>query len=419
MMSTEHSWEPGPKQPFYLKLLNALYTYWDNYIVANAGVSLLILAEFLNSIMIVSCKLLETDKDTIPIHPIQILFVRMIVTYICCLAYMFLTKSVPDAPWGPRELRPMLALRGFAGFFGVFGLYFPLQYLSLSDSVAITFLVPMVTPLLAWMILQERYSILEAVCLVVSLGGVLLIARPSFLFGSNEASDVNDEIESLSTQERLIAIGVALVGVCAILSVYIILRKIGHRVHALLSVSYFALWCVILTFFAIIATPSLLFILPQSSRQWFLFTVIGFTGFFMQFSMTAGVQRVKAGKASLLTYVSMVFAIVWDLLVWHHFPSVLSWLGIVLIVGNAAIVLRYQPTQKASDGENADYESVPPEVPNDNERDLIALDFIERNETRKEGGVRADNEADINEADGYEEADRNDQTEIWRQRSRE
>ena len=226
-------------------------TVYHSYIMPNTGISLLILSQFFNSIMVTTCKLLVTDKDfNTPIHPLQILFVRMFITYFCCLLYMLLTRSVPDAPFGPRNLRWLLALRGFVGFFGVFGLYFSLQYLSLSDAVAITFLIPMVTGFLAWVILHERYSVIEGVCSIVSLGGVILIAKPHFIFGAqsdSETSSVDEAVESSSTEKRLLATGVGLVGVCGASTVYIVLRKIGKAAHPLLSVSYFALTCCVIT----------------------------------------------------------------------------------------------------------------------------------------------------------------------------
>ncbi|KAK6202716.1 uncharacterized protein RJT21DRAFT_21292 [Scheffersomyces amazonensis] len=316
------------------------------YISPNVGVSLLILSQFFNSIMVTTCKLLVTDKDfNVPIHPLQILFVRMFITYICCLLYMLLTRSVPDAPFGAKSLRPLLFLRGIVGFFGVFGLYFSLQYLSLSDAVAITFLIPMVTAFLAWTMLRESYSILEAVCSIISLGGVILIAKPHFIFGSESDSEtsVDESIESSSTEKRLLATAVGLVGVCGASSVYIILRKIGKQAHPLLSVSYFALTCCIITFVAILIIPGLSFVLPSNGYQWLLFCLIGFSGFFMQFSLTAGVQRVAAAKASLMSYSNMVFALMWDLTIWGHLPGILSLLGIILIISNAYIIIRYKP----------------------------------------------------------------------------
>lgn len=321
---------------------------YEKYILPNVGISLLILSQLFNSIMITTCKLLITDKEfQTPIHPLQILFARMIITYICCVAYMFVTKCVPDAPFGPKKLRNLLFMRGAFGFFGVFGLYFSLQYLSLSDAVAITFIVPMVTAFLAWVILHERYSLIEAACGIISLGGVILIAKPNFIFGESELSG-DDSIESSSTEKRLLASGIGLIGVLGASSVYIILRKIGHDAHPLLSVSYFALTCVLISFISIISLPSLSFAVPQNNYQWFLFFLIGVFGFLMQFSLTAGVQRVNAGRAALMSYTNMVFAIIWDLIFWGHLPGILSILGIIIIIGNAFIVVKYKPNDNTS-----------------------------------------------------------------------
>lgn len=339
--------------------------------------------------MVTTCKLLVTDKDfNTPIHPVQILFVRMIITYICCVVYMYTTKSVPDYPFGPPEIRKLLIIRGVVGFFGVFGLYFLLQYLSLSDAVAITFIIPMTTAFLAWFILHEHYSWLEGICGVVSLGGVILIAKPNFIFGNNEeTSSPNEAIESLSTEKRLLATGVGLIGVMGASSVYIILRKIGKRAHPLLSVSYFSLICVVFTFTLLVILPGLSFALPQNGYQWFLFGLIGFSGFLMQFSLTAGVQRVKAARAALITYTNMIFAIIWDLVIWGHLPGILSFLGIFLILGMAGTMIYFKPNEEKSivpslDLENgtssaSEYKTLGTnEQHGSGEEDIVLQDFI-------------------------------------------
>ena len=69
----------------------------------------------------------------------------------------------------------------------------------------------------------------------------------------------------------------------------------------------------------------------------------------MQFSLTAGVQRVKASRASLMAYSGMIFAVVWDVSIWHHFPGMLSLLGITLIIGNAIIILKFKPQKEDSE----------------------------------------------------------------------
>lgn len=313
----------------------------------NLGISLLLLSQCLNSVMILTCKLLESDKDWLePITPVQILFARMSITYVCCVIYMLITKRVDDAPFGPKHLRPILITRGVLGFLGVFGLYFSLQYLSLSDAVAITFLIPLVTPFFAWIVLNERYSVIEAVCAVLSFGGILLIAKPDFIFGGKPLQEIpeSDTAESSSSELRVLATVVALVGVCGASSVYVVLRKIGKAAHPLISVSYFALVTCVICFFSTILIPSLSFQVPLTLKQWFLFILIGLSGFFMQFCLAAGLQREKAGRSSLMIYSNMIFALFWDFVIWNHVPGLLSMLGTAVIVGNAYLVIRLKPT---------------------------------------------------------------------------
>lgn len=326
----------------------------------NTGVVLLLTSQFLNSIMILTCKLLESDKDfEVPISPVQILFVRMLITYCLCLLYMVVTRSVEDAPFGPKSQRPFLLLRGIFGFFGVFGMYYSLQYLSLSDAVSISFLTPMVTAFFAWVLLSEKYSVLEAICAVVSLAGVLLIAKPSFLFGSESEAEVpeNDNAESSSSRLRLVATAMGLMGVCGASAVYVLLRKIGKLAHPLISVSYFALLTCLVTFAATLLIPSLSFQTPHTPRQWFLFVLIGISGFFMQFCLAAGLQREKAGKSSLMVYPNMVFALFWDFVIWDHLPGLLSILGTTLIIGNAFLVIKYKPAGNDQNEANGDIEN--------------------------------------------------------------
>lgn len=346
--------------------------FYENTILPNAGVSLLLTSQFLNSIMILTCKLLEGDADfETPISPVQILFVRMFITYVCCVLYMVITGSVEDAPFGPKLQRTLLVVRGIMGFFGVFGLYFSLQYLSLSDAVSITFLIPMVTTFFAWIVLSERYSVLEGACALCSLAGVLLIAKPDFLFGGEAEVPENDSAES-SSELRLLATAVGLIGVCGASSVYVVLRKIGKLCHPLISVSYFALITCVVTFVITLVTPSLTFQAPHNFRQWFLFCLIGFSGFFMQFCLAAGLQREKAGKSAMMIYSNMVFALFWDLVIWGHVPGLLSILGTGLIVANAFIIIKYKPTTEEPHEADVEADAVKYHNPDD----IVLDDFI-------------------------------------------
>ncbi|SCU89152.1 LAME_0E02388g1_1 [Lachancea meyersii CBS 8951] len=322
----------------------------NEYLKPNIGLVYLLTANLFNSAMVVSTKLLETDQTLEkPITPLQILVVRMFITYVGTVIYMYWNRStIEHVPWGPPEMRKWLILRGCTGFFGVFGMYYSLMYLSVPDATVITFLGPSITGVLAWMILHERYTKVEATGALVSLLGVILIVRPTFLFGSPGLQQGNDAVESNDPRDRLVATLVALLGVLGASNVYIIIRYIGNRAHAIMSVSYFALIACIVALVGICVFPSIGFQIPQTGRQWFLFSLIGFSGFFMQLLLTMGIQKERAGRGAFMSYSQVIYALIWDLLIWHHLPGIWSWCGMFVIVGSAVCVIKYKPKPQAA-----------------------------------------------------------------------
>lgn len=320
------------------------------YLKPNIGLVFLVIAQFFNSLMVVSTKVLETDHelDTIedqePIKPLQILLVRMGMTYVGTLIYMYMNrKTIDNVPFGAPSMRKWLVLRGFTGFFGVFGMYFSLMYLTISDAVLITFLTPTVTVIMAWIVLRERFTKMEAIGSIVSLCGVILIVRPSFLFGT--PSTPLDSAESEDTRDRLTATIVALIGVLGASAVYIIIRFIGNKAHAIMSVSYFSLIVTIISFVGILVIPSMRFQVPKNLKQWLLFTNLGFCGFIFQLLLTLGIQKERAGRGSLMSYTQLIYAIFWDVSLWHHWPNLWSWLGMLIIGGTTILVVKFKPKE--------------------------------------------------------------------------
>lgn len=342
--SIRHRYYQFKKIPLRVRL----YNIWNSLIYSYAGVKLLLLSQFFNAGMAATTRLLETTSDP-PFHPLQILFVRMTITYVGCFAFMY-WKGIPDFIIGPPGVRLLLMLRGTVGFFGVFGLYYSVNYLELSDATVITFLTPTMAAILAWLFLGEKLIPAELAGGFVALLGVLLIARPAFIMDwfqeSNNAhpGQPNDVPEYL----RLRAIFFALLGVLGAGMAFVTIRWIGKRAHPLISVSYFSAWCVLVSTIGLILIPGLSFVLPQNAYQWMLLFALGICGFLMQFSLTAGIQRVKAGRAAAATYTQILWAIMWERVIWHKLPDLLSFLGGSLIIGSAITVslIKYKQTKK-------------------------------------------------------------------------
>lgn len=370
-----------------------IISFFQTLLFSHAGIKLLLLAQLFNSGMIVTARLLEIDSDP-PFHPFQVLFVRMLVTYICCVTYMYFNK-IPDFLMGPPGYRLLLVARGVIGFFGVFGLYYSVNYLDMSDATVITFLTPTVTAILAWVFLREHLIPLEIVAGFVALCGVVIISRPKFLLG--ELTHKHEYSDDVPQSMRIKAIFVALLGVLGASSVYVIIRKIGKRVHPLISVSYFSLWACIVSALGLIVSPNLGFKFPRTIFQWTLLISLGVCGFLFQFCLTAGIQRVSAARASAVTYTLIIWTLIWEKVIWKKTPSPLSILGGSLIIGSGITVAAYkwyaqrklEKQKKLQEQEEEEEGSIIKDDDNDNN--------IERNHLKRQKLLRKDYQQEQNE----------------------
>lgn len=161
-------------------------------------------------------------------------------------------------------------------------------YLPLADATVITFLAPGLSCWACSILIKEPFTRIEKIGSLISLVGVVFIARPASLFsfsaGTPPASGDGDmaagtngtvvqvpdasNYDNVTPSQRLAAVGIALVGVCGAVSAYTTIRWIGKRAHPLISVNYFALWCTIVSVVAQLTLPGVGFLLPADLKEW-------------------------------------------------------------------------------------------------------------------------------------------------------
>jgi drug/metabolite transporter (DMT)-like permease len=150
------------------------------------------------------------------------------------------------------------------------------------------------------------------------------------------------------------------VGAFGASTAYATIRVIGKRAHSLISVNYFAGIATLGSTIIILVHPDLHFVMPETLSQWGLIAVIGLTGFLLQFLLTEGLQREKGGRATNLTYLQLVFALIIERIIWGTTPAIESFFGAALIISaaiwvslqkNATVV--EQPQVKVVDEESS------------------------------------------------------------------
>jgi drug/metabolite transporter (DMT)-like permease len=251
-------------------------------------------------------------------------------------------------------------------------MWFSMQYLPLAEATVITFLAPMLSGYLCDILLNDPFTRREQLASFIAIAGVVLIARPTSLFGGGHSDNgamlpadqtnstiipeiptvfarvvvgADHEPEAAPTQ-RLGAILVALVGVLGAAGAYTAIRCIGKRAHPLITVTYFSACSTVVSTFALLVGPSLGWhdmnfsglLNISSAYEWFLLLSLGTCGFVMQFIMTAGLggsDGRNANRATAMTYTHMLFAAGFDRWVFGHRMGVVSVVGCGLIVGSA------------------------------------------------------------------------------------
>ncbi|KAI2611700.1 uncharacterized protein GGS25DRAFT_520011 [Hypoxylon fragiforme] len=347
--------------------------WWKSTWKKNKAPLLMFAAQLFGALMNLTARILEVEEGGM--HPMRLLFVRQAMTALGASFYI-LWKRIPHGLLGHKDVRWLLLLRAFCGFFGIYGMWYSVKYIPLAEATVITFLSPNIAGYMCHLLIHDPFTRTEQLGSLVALGGVVLITRPlSLLPGLSSTPTPSDSLEmeavmnattaatsfpegedGVTSIERLVAIGFALLGVFGGAGAITSLRWIGKRAHPLVSINYFSTWCVVVSMVVLSLAPVLDYgqpemrlELPHSIRQWVLLVVIVACGLTMQTLMTAALATEKSNRATAMIYTHMLFAAAFDRWVFGHIMGWTSVTGCGLIVGSALwVALTRQAKEKGT-----------------------------------------------------------------------
>ncbi len=231
------------------------------------------------------------------------------------------------SPWG-RD-RKWLWVRGLLGFGGLSCLYGAVTHLPLAETTMLQHLHPPLAALFAGVFLGEHVPRRIFLATAASLCGVALIAKPDFLFGRS------------TSQLDPLWVGVALLGAVFTAAAYVVVRKLSKSGEdPLVIVFYFPM----VTLPAAIPTMWPDFVWPVG-LEWALLLAIGLATQVGQITLTRGLAILPAAHGTALSYLQVVFAVGWGLVVFGETPDAWAFLGGALVVGSAFWIAR-APTQR-------------------------------------------------------------------------
>ncbi len=276
-----------------------------------SGVRYMVYAAFFFSIMSLLVKIAGQRLPTS-----ELVLARSVIGLI--LTFVLLRRH-KISPWGHQ--RRLLLARGFFGFLGLLCLFYAFTHLPLADATVLQYTNPLFTALLAGIFLNEAMRRKEWLGLVLSVLGILFVAKPSFFLFAPVAS-----LDPF-------AVLMALLGALFAAVAYTLVRKLRETEHHLVVVLYFPL----------VATPaSLPLVIAEgmwpTPTEWLLLLAIGITTQFGQVYLTKGLHRERAGRAMSISYLQIVFAAFWGVVFFAETPDLLGVVGTLLILGGTAVL---------------------------------------------------------------------------------
>jgi drug/metabolite transporter (DMT)-like permease len=249
----------------------------------------------------------------------EVVLARAAVTLVLSVAWL---KSRRIPMWGKRP--GLLLLRGLFGLGGLTCFYYSLTVLPLAEATVIQQTSPILTALLAAVVLRERLDRVLIASLLLSAVGVLVVTRPAVLFAG--------EAKSLDP----FAVMVAVIGAVTSAGAYVVVRILGRSEDPHVTVFYFPL----------VATPILVpFALVKwvwpTPLEWLYLAAVGLFTQIAQIYLTKGLAVERAGRAISVGYVQILFAALWGVLLFGEHPDAWTLVGISLMIsGIVAVALR-------------------------------------------------------------------------------
>lgn len=218
-----------------------------------------------------------------------------------------------------------LLVRGLLGSCGLYCFFYALTVLPLPEVTTIHYVNPVITALVAAVVLRERVGWGLAAALATSLAGVAVVARPQWLFGGAQLLDP-------------FAVGVALVGAVFSAAAFVTVRHLRDTDDPLVVV----LW------FPLVSTPLFLplalrvWVWPEP-HEWLVLLALGVTTQIAQVCLTRGLHVLPAGRGTAVGYVQIAFAMMWGAVVFGESVDAVSLGGAALVVLGLAILVATQP----------------------------------------------------------------------------
>ncbi|PRW33720.1 Solute carrier family 35 member G1 [Chlorella sorokiniana] len=259
-------------------------------------------------------------------------------------SFILLLFTTPDLlrhrvnPFEDPRRRWLLVLRGVLGFLAVSFLYWSVSLLPLAMASTLSFISPIFVAALSPLILREKTPSSLFLGIATALVGMLLVVQPPFLFGGQSGN--------ISLLGVTVGVCQALFNSLSRITVRALSKDSSERMSSIIFGQ--GLIGFLAAAVACIATGD--FQTPSRPRIWGPLLAGGLLGYFYQLALTAGLRLCRAAPAVSLSYLTVIWGLLSDTLLFHQTPNAVSCVGAVVICLSSFFVAQStgQKSQKGS-----------------------------------------------------------------------
>jgi len=220
--------------------------------------------------------------------------------------------------YGPRALVParfrLQLFRGTLLVADTFMFFGALALIPLADTLALTFVAPLMLTALSALVLGERVGVRRWSAVAIGFAGTLIIVRPGF---------------AAFEPGTLLALGAGL----AYAIYQLLTRKLAGSAPPLVTLGYTAL---VGTLVMTAALPA--YWVTPSPTDLALMVGMGATAAVAHFLIISAFERAQASLLAPFNYCEMIGAVGIGYLVFGDFPDSWTWLGVLVLIGSGVYI---------------------------------------------------------------------------------
>ena len=130
------------------------------------------------------------------------------------------------------------------GFISAACFIYGIKYLPLSEAVTLMYTTPVFTGIILWALMNNPWSRMQWVLSLVSLLGVLMIARPNDVFYEDEG-ELNILGKPYTHDERVHGVILCIIQAILLSINLILIKAMGKRVHPLTLIIFILVACML------------------------------------------------------------------------------------------------------------------------------------------------------------------------------